>query len=462
MPPGRERWRVGRDGQVRVLAAWSYQASKCHGTGNGSVPPTRQILVKVPCVNTNDGDGNHSARGAGAPYRLAWNDEVKTTPDGAAVRNIIADNSDNRAVDGGASTGHNDGGYVHDWAPAEAAARVSLANGNDIDQEQSSPAAAEHHTPSTPLGRTQTRGLTVQLPRPAEGDEASSTTPDGNGGCRHSGRFSGYSSLFSGSESRGWQSILEENKSNTSRVIANLRASVTCETRPSSARINSSSVASNTTPAAAAAEGPGLFPISVLEVRHGDAAFPGRTAYSSRVGPRDDYDIRPQSAAGSTTAGRSSRRMEGGGAGGGGRHHSVRTHLNCFADDVERGTVAATKGPRGGQRRVGTSNKPGNGQQNDSPRAKSARTFKAANRRRRDLRAQKEYSFFPSTPIENASEFDQLFDGMSGSTEPFLGGVTSRGDVSEWEGPICSNVDERSRFGYALDSPATWREAVRL
>lgn len=127
----------------------------------------------------------------------------------------------------------------------------------------------------------------------------------------------------------------------------------------------------------------------------------------------------------------------------------MRTHLNAVADDVADGTaVAATKRRPAGQRGVNTANTQVRMQQN------------GANRRRRDLRAREEYSFFPSAPAENASGGDGLFDGFSGNTELLFGETTSRGGIGEWEGSLGSNVDERSKIGYALDSPGTWREAV--
>lgn len=421
-------------------------------------------------MKTNDGGGGRNRRGGGVPYRLAWNDEVKISADLAAVRNANVDNSDNiGAVDGGKPTGHEDDDRVKEGVGL-AAVDAAAVKGNAIDPRLSSPAATERLAPAPPLGRNKTAGMMVQLPRPVEGDEASSTTPDGNGGCGYDGRGFGCSSLLSGSDSRGWQSLLEENKCSTSRVIANLRASVDCETRPSSARIHSSAAAPT---AEAAAAGPGLFPVAVLEVRQGGTAIAGRTAYSSRVGPHDEHvrrsrtNNRPQSAAGSTTAVRLSRNIGGGGGGrGGGRHRNVttsgkaRTHLNVFADDAVDGTVSATECHLGGQRGVGTANVTGNRQQNGSRRAHSAGTNSSANRRRRDLRAQNNYSFFPSASNENASECDQHFDGISGHNEPFLGGVTSAGDVGEWEDSLCSSAEARSRVGYDLDSQRTWREAV--
>lgn len=455
--------RGSRDGQVRVLATWSYGASARNDrTGSASSP--RQILVKVPCVSTSNGGGGGATkskrRGGGVPYRLAWNHEVRKGSGATGVCSSAVDSSEeNSVVQGDAGSFR-----PNDKAPGVETAAVAVAA-----------VEAKRHGRPNAAGA----GIMVQLPRPAEGDRVSSTTPGDNSGfgC----------ALFSASDSEPKQQqqqqqhrlVVEENRPSTSRVIANLRASVACDVRPSSASAYSSSFFS-TAPVLTELAGSGALPVSNPGQMQWGVSIPGRTALSPDVRPYDDHEdglvrpneqSRPQSAAASSVASRLS--LASGGAGGEGRRHGatatsakkVTTSVNLFEHDAVCGkAVAATRRQPLDRKRGGTANRVGNQQQNSSRRPKPAAGTSSAERRGRAMRAPTGYSFFPSSPpaVENVAGRDLPFDG--GHAQPFSPGEPMKGGVSEWEGPssfYSDAADEaRGMAGYALDSPGTWREAV--
>lgn len=422
-------------------------------------------------MSTNNGGGGggtkSTRRGGGVPYRLAWNDEVSKGANATGVCNTDVDSSeDNSALEGGAGRLPWDG-----EAPgAEMAPAVVAAT------------AAKRHGLPNGAGT----GLMVQLPRPIEGGGVSSTIPSGDLGHGNSGFGC---SLLSASDSEWGQHqqhqhpVLEENRPSTSRVIANLRASVACNARPSSASAYNSSYFS-AAPVSTDFAGSGAVPVADLEGMQRGVSIPGRTVLSPNVGPYDNHEHdgvrpkerpRPQSAAASSAAaGRFS--VSAGGAGVGGWRQGVTatsarraiTNINLFEDDaaISGKAVAATRRQASAGKRGGTANRAGsNQQQNGLRRPISAAGTSSADRRGRTTRAPREYSFFPSSAppaTGNAAERGPLFGG-GGHARPFLPGEASKGDVSEWEGPSsCSNGadDTRSMAGYALDSPGTWREAV--
>ncbi|CAM9142386.1 unnamed protein product [Ectocarpus sp. 4 AP-2014] len=463
-PSRREQRRGGRGGQVRVLAAWSYQPSKRYSRGSRRASSSpRQILVKVPCVETSraacgDAEKKSKRRGS-APYRLAWNDRVTTAADDADTSDADARNTTRGHDDGEAVAEDRAGGCGH--GGGKVANEAAKGKGDATHAADATAAAAVGLVPPAP-GRNNMTAVTVQLPRPLEGNEASSTTPGGRDIGSIVGNGRGSNSLLSASDS-GRLSLLEEARPTTSRVIAKLRASVAREACQSSA-------AAKPAPGATAAAGPAcLLPLTVLEVHPGDAVIPGRRPPSSperRAGPHDGHKRsvrtrgrpRPQSAAGLSLAARTLRRrgvQHHGTAAAGGR---TRENHRGFAN------AAATLGPAAAAitRRGATACEADENMQGaNSRRPQSAGPGEnIGDRRRREVKAQDNYSFFPSASSagENAgAECD--YDEM-GVRMILGGGATLPGDVSEWEASLCSSTDATSRAGYALDSPGTWREAV--
>ncbi|CAM9875746.1 unnamed protein product, partial [Ectocarpus sp. 6 AP-2014] len=463
-PSRTEERRGGRGGQVRVLAAWSYQASKRYSRGSRGAPSSpRQILVKVPCVETSraacgDAEKKSKRRGS-APYRLAWNDEVKTAvadadnPD-ANARNTARgqDDGEAEAEDGAGGCGHG-GGKV--------ATEATKGKGDATHAADATAAAAAGLGPPAP-GRDKMTAVTVQLPRPLEGDEASCTTPGGRGVGLDVGNGRDSNSLLSASDS-GRLSLLEEARPTTSRVIAKLRASVAREACQSSA-------VAKPAPCATAAGGPAcLLPLTVLEVHPSHAAIPGRRPPSSpgrRAGPHDGRKRsvgtrgrpRPQSAAGLSLAARTSRRtgvQHHGTAAAGGR---AREKYRGFAN------AAATLGPAAAAitRRGATACETDENMQGaNSRRPKSAGPGEnIGDQRRREVKAKDNYSFFPSASSAGENAGTECGYDETGISMILGGGVMLPGDVSEWEASLCSSTEATSRAGYALDSPGTWREAV--
>ncbi|CAN0443887.1 unnamed protein product, partial [Ectocarpus sp. 12 AP-2014] len=460
---GREQRRGGRGGQVRVLAAWSYQASKRYSRDSRGAPLSpRQILVKVPCVETSraacgDAEKKSKRRGS-APYRLAWNDEVTTAaadadnPD-ADARNTARGHDDGETVaeDGAGGCGHGGSKVTNEAAEGK---------GDATHAADATTAAAAGLLPPAP-GRDKMTAVMVQLPRPLEGDEASSTTPGGRDIGSVVGNGRGSNSLLSASDS-GRLSLLEEARPTTSRVIAKLRASVARETCQSSA-------AAKPAPATAAAGPACLLSLTVLEVHPGDAVIPGRRPPSPpgrRAGPHDGHKRsvgtrgrpRPQSAAGLSLAARTSRRtavQHHGTAAAGGR---TRENHRGFAN------AAATLGPAAAAitRRGATACDTGEHMQGaNSRRPQSAGPGEnIGDRRRREVKAQDSYSFFPSASSAGENAGTECGYDEMGVRMILGGGVMLPGDVSEWEASLCSSTEATSRAGYALDSPGTWREAV--
>lgn len=451
---------------MRVLAAWSYQASKRHGMGNrGPSSSPRQILVKVPCVETSRaarGEAEiRSKRRGSAPYRLAWNDEVTTgiaeadNHDADARNTAPGNDEDSSAEDGAGGCGRGGSQVANEAAKSKGDAALAA--------DATAAAAAGLESPAP--GRKKMTSVMVQLPRPLVRDEASSTTPGGGGGGGvglNVGNGRGSNSLLSASDS-GRLSLLEETRPTTSRVIAKLRASVAREACRSSA-------AAKPAPGEAAAAGPGcLFPVAVLEVRPGDAAIPSWRSPSSparRAGPHDGHKRsvgtrgrpRPQSAAGLSMAARTSRRTgvqhHGASAAGGRTREKQRGFANGAAT---LGLVAARTTRRGAK----TCETDEDMQGANSRRPKSAGTGEnIVDRRRREVKAQDNYSFFPSASSAGEHAGTECGYDETGISMILGGGVMSPGDVSEWEASLCSSTEATSRAGYALDSPGTWREAV--
>ncbi|CAM9959980.1 unnamed protein product [Ectocarpus sp. 12 AP-2014] len=304
--------------------------------------------------------------------------------------------------------------------------------------------------------------VTVQLPRPLQGDEASSTTPGGRNVGSVVGNGRGSNSLLSASDS-GRLSLLEEARPTTSRVIAKLRASVARE-------VCQSSATAKPTPGATAAAGPACsLPLTVLEVHPGDAVIPGRRPPSSpgrRAGLHDGHkrsvgtrgQPRPQSAAGLSLAARTSRRT-------GVQHHETAAAGGRTREN-HRGSAnaAATLGPAAAAitRRGATACETDeNVQGANSRRPQSAGPGKnIGDRRRREVKAQDNYSFFPSVSSVGENAGTECGYDKMGVRMIMGGGVMFPGDVSEWEASLCSSTEATSRAGYAFDSPGTWREAV--
>eukprot|EP00752_Nemacystus_decipiens_P018470 g16560.t1 len=324
-------------------------------------------------------------------------------------------------------------------------------------------------------------GLMVQLPRPAVGDDLSSTTPGGDDGLGHGNNGFGCSLLSTSDDEWGQQQrqhhpALEDNRPSTSRVIANLRASVVaCDAQPSSGGSRNSSFfcAAPVSPDLA-----GSAATNLKETRRGVTRVgfsPGAEPYGGfeHGGTGQKERRRPQSAEASSVAGRFSLSARGGADGAGRRLGAtapsagrVITNIGLFEDAAVSGKAVAAarrqcpEGKRGGTARRVDNNQ----QQNSSRRPKSATVTSSADRRARAMRAPTDYSFFPSAPpaAANIPEKHQPFDG--GHPQPLSGELLTKGDVSEWEGPpsLCSNATDEARCmaGYALDSPGTWREAV--
>ncbi|CAM9106840.1 unnamed protein product, partial [Ectocarpus sp. 8 AP-2014] len=459
-PSRKEQRRGGRGGQVRVLAAWSYQASKRYGGGSRGAPSSpRQILVKVPCVETSraacgDAEKKSKRRGS-APYRLAWNGEVTTAVADADNPHVDARNTARGHDDGEAVAEDGAGGCSH--GGGKVANEAAKGKGDATHAADATAAAAAGLVPSAP-GRNKMAAVTVQLPRPLEGDEASSTTPGGCGVGFDVGNGRGSNSLLSASDS-GRLSLLEEARPTTSRVIAKLRASVAREACQSSAVAKA--------PGAAAAGPACLLPLTVLEVYPGDAAIPGRRPPSSpgrRAGPHDGHKRsartrgrpRPQSAAGLGLAARTSRRtgvQHHGTAAAGGR---TREKHRGFANAAATLGPAAAAIPRRGATACETDE---NMQGANSRRPKSAGPGENIGRRR-EVKAQDNYSFFPSASSAGEHASTECGYDETGVSMILGGGVMLPGDVSEWGASLCSSTEGTSRAGYALDSPGTWREAV--
>lgn len=152
----------------RIEAAWSYQAAKRPDRDS-----SRKILVKVPCVRTNE----RVRSGRGVSYRLAWSGD---TADG----------------------GDEDCGDVGDKE------RAGTTGGN----VQETAAIGFF-----PWGKIKKATTVVQLPRPLEREDASVNTS-----CTDCG------SCFTLSDERQ-----AEGSPRASRVIAHLRASVARDHRPS-------------------------------------------------------------------------------------------------------------------------------------------------------------------------------------------------------------------------------------
>ncbi|CAM9724801.1 unnamed protein product [Scytosiphon promiscuus] len=419
--------RAGQSGQVRVLAAWSYEVSKRHGQGCGGVSPPRQILVKVPCKKKRCRD---------APYRLAFNHEVNKSSDDRRTRDEPDNGNHAGAVPAEADdTGNSPGGPGSSDSSVDSDAVCATLAAN----------ATSSLAELAPSSSSRTAAVTVQLPRPTAGEEVLSTTTDGKRGSSRTGHGFGSTGLRSASESSGWQSLLEENEKtpSMSRVIAKLRASVARDTRPSSA------ASFKPTTASAAAAGSGLLPVPVMEVRLGGGI--------TEPPPRP----RPQSAAGvGAAASRTSRRttcqrttvLEGRGGATGGASSNVCTH-----DSAQGGVVVATEIPRIAEwekrRAAGL-------------RPKSAGMVRGtAERRRMDLTTQGDYSFFPSTPADRVAEGCHRSDPVTNSVGPFWGGAESQGDVTEWESSLCSSSSVAfvtSTVGYAIDTPRSWKEPADI
>eukprot|EP00903_Cladosiphon_okamuranus_P013742 g12793.t1 len=403
----------------------------------------------VPCVSTNDGGGSggtkNTRRKGGVPYRLAWNDEVREGADAAVVacRRTAADSGEvTSAVERDArSLRSNKGGAA---AAAAAAAEAAAVKG------RGDPKAAG-------------AGLTVQLPRPGAGDEVSSTTPGGEGDLVHGNSGFGCS-WTSGALDSEWglqqqqqqqqHSALEESRTSMSRVVANLRASVASNARPSSAIAYTSSDFC-AKPWTADLQGSDAVHADGHEEVQRGVSTPGITVFSTDSGPcggsnKNDRSRaigrpRPQSAAASSSAtGRFS--LSSGGASGGGRSCGatptsarVITNLSLFGDDAAGGkAVTATRRhpPSEGQRGGTTNRFGGNQQQKSLRRPKSAAGASSADRRGRAVRAPSDYSFFPSPPpvaVENVAKRRPRFDGGHGHghghARQVLTGGSPKGDV---------------------------------
>ena len=421
----------------------------------------------MPCVSTNS-DGKSTGaqstrRRGGVPYRLAWNDEVRKSTDATGVRSTAVQSSEiSSAMEADARDLGLNGG-----ATAAAAAAT---------KRQARPKAAAG------------AGLMVQLPRPTVGDEVSSTTPGGDVALGPGNSGFGCSLLSTSDSEWGQQHhqqrqqqqqrALEANRPSTSRVIANLRASVACDAPPSSASFCNSSLFSAAPLLSVGLSGSGTAPAANLEGMRRGAS---RAVFSLDVGPYDDgleHDEarqkdrpRPRSAAASSAAGRSC--LSAGGAGVAGRHHgatttstgaTVTTNLSLFEDGAISGKKAVaptTRRQRSEGKRGGTASRVGN----NSRRPRSA-TGTSSNRRGRATKAPADYSFFPSPPPAALNIADDRHPPLAGGhAHPLLwSGGSPKGEVSEWEGPpsLCSDAadEARSTAGYALDSPGTWREAV--
>ncbi|CAB1108165.1 unnamed protein product [Ectocarpus sp. CCAP 1310/34] len=454
--------RVEEEGSNRRQGESSGVAGEVVRGNRGAPSSPRQILVKVPCVETSRtacGDAEKKCKRGSAPYRLAWNDEVTTAVAYADNPYVDARNTAHGHDDGKALAEDGAGGCCHGGGQV---ANKSAKGKGDATRAADATAAAAAGLVSPAPGRNNMTAVMVQLPRPLEGDEASSTTPGGRGVGFDVGNGRGSNSVLSASDS-GRLSLLEEARPTTSRVIAKLRASVAREACQGS-------TAAKLAPGATAAAGPAcLLPLTVLEVRPGDAAIPGRRPPSSpgrRAGPHDGHKRsvgtrgrpRPQSAAGLSLAAQTSRRI-------GVQHHGTASAGGRTREN-RRGFVnaAATLGPAAAAitRRGATACKTDeNVQGANSRRPQSAGPGEnIGDRRRRDVKAQDNYSFFPSASSTGENAGTECGYDEMGVRMILGGGVMLPGDVSEWEASLCSSTEATSRAGYALDSPGTWREAV--
>lgn len=349
-----------RDDWHCLKAAWSYESSQ-----REHCAPPRHIFVKVPHVKVDQ-----KGKVGNTSYRIAWSGEVKSDGCGADV--------------GRSKHGKN------------------LKKNDKQIQQVAHVEAAETEGNGTTIASTTTclpnwLKIAAVVPPycPPEGkeEEVSSANID-----------SSVWSIISGSLS---PPAVVEKKPHTSRVIAQLRASVARERQRSTGGYAAVSTASFSRPLPADETPAGCsIPDIPVPDQHRDGAAKPSQSMTISIN-RVSFDP-------SNVVANPSKR---------GQKEAIES---------ERGTFVSYDTARARNTITTSINL-------DNQRPKSAEIV--GNRRQSDVRAQTEYSFFPSSPVSVECRKN------AANTQVTPGGVC------EWENSWCSSAEDRGGFDFELEPP---------